>query len=116
MNSSIETGVTAAPAHASEPKAKRAGKKTKAAKKVARARTNGKQKSDRTNKKAEVIAMLKRSKGATLADIMAAMKWQSHTVRGFVSTLGSKGSEKIESSRSESGERTYRLCGAPHKR
>jgi len=36
------------------------------------------QKADRSNKKAEVIAMMKRPKGATLAEIMAATKWQAH--------------------------------------
>ena len=106
MNSTIEQQ-NAAPTGASEPKAKHARKKAKTPKKVARAKKNGKQKADRSNKKAEVIAMLRRTKGATLAEIMAAMKWQAHTVRGFVSILGSKGGEKIESSRSESGERTY---------
>jgi hypothetical protein len=43
-----------------------------------------------TNKKAEVIAMMKRAKGATLAEMMEATGWQKHTVRGFVSILGSK--------------------------
>ena len=52
-----------------------------------------KPKADRANKKAEVIAMMKRAKGATLAEIMAATEWQAHTVRGFVSILGSKGGE-----------------------
>ena len=69
-----------------------------------------KPKADRTNKKAEVIAMMKRAKGATLAEIMAATKWQAHTVRGFVSILGSKGGEKIESSKSAAGERTYKIA------
>ena len=50
----------------------------------------------RTNKKAEVIAMMKRAKGATLDEIMEATGWQKHTVRGFVSILGAKGGEKIE--------------------
>ena len=45
----------------------------------------------RSNKKAEVIAMMKRAKGATLAEIVEATGWQKHTVRGFVSILGSKG-------------------------
>jgi hypothetical protein len=43
-----------------------------------------------------VIAMMKRAKGATLAEIMKATGWQPHTVRGFVSILGSKGGENIE--------------------
>jgi uncharacterized protein DUF3489 len=56
-------------------------------------------KADRANKKAEVIAMMKRSKGATLAEIMAVTEWQAHTVRGFVSILRSKEGLKIESNR-----------------
>jgi hypothetical protein len=65
---------------------------------------------ERSNKKAEVIALMKRAKGATLAEIMAATKWQAHTVRGFVSILGSKGGEKIESSKNATGERTYKIA------
>jgi len=65
--------------------------------------------SGRGNKKAEVIAMMKRAKGATLSEIMAATGWQKHTVRGFVSILGSKGGEKIESSKNASGDRSYRI-------
>jgi hypothetical protein len=65
---------------------------------------------DRSNKKAEVLAMLKRAKGATLAEIMDATGWQAHTVRGFVSILGSKGGEKIDSAKNAAGERTYRIA------
>ncbi len=64
----------------------------------------------RSNKKAEVIALMKRAKGATLAEIMEATGWQAHTVRGFVSILGSKGGEKIESSKNAAGERSYRIA------
>lgn len=39
----------------------------------------GKPKADRTNKKAEVIALMKRAKGATLPEIMKATDWQAHT-------------------------------------
>jgi hypothetical protein len=62
------------------------------------------------NKKAEVIAMMKRAKGATLAEIMEATGWQKHTVRRFVSILGSKGGQKIESSKNAAGERSYRIA------
>jgi hypothetical protein len=34
--------------------------------------------------------MMKRGKGATLAEITEATGWQKHTVRGFVSILGRK--------------------------
>ena len=64
----------------------------------------------RSNKKAEVIAMMKCAKGATLAEIIAATGWQKHTVRGFVSILGSKGGQKIESSKNAAGERSYRIA------
>jgi hypothetical protein len=40
----------------------------------------GKPKADRTNRKAEVIAMMKRTKGATLPEIMKATGWQRHVV------------------------------------
>ena len=65
---------------------------------------------DRTNKKAEVIAMMKRAKGVTLPEIMEATGWQAHTVRGFVSILGSKGGQTIESSKDASGERRYKIA------
>jgi len=39
-----------------------------------------KPRADHTNKKAEVIAMMKRTKGVTLAEIMDATGWQAHTV------------------------------------
>jgi hypothetical protein len=66
--------------------------------------------SERSNKKATVIAMMKRNKGATLAEIMEATSWQAHTVRGFVSILGSKGGQKVTSSKNAAGERTYRIA------
>ena len=64
----------------------------------------------RVNKKAAVIAMMKRAKGATLPEIMQATSWQAHTVRGFISILGSKGGHKIESTKNAAGERTYRAA------
>ena len=64
----------------------------------------------RSNKKAEVIALMKRAKGVTLAEIVEATGWQKHTVRSFVSILGSKGGQKIESSKNASGERSYHIA------
>jgi len=80
------------------------------AKSTTTAKAPSKAKADGTNKKAEVIAMMKRAKGATLAEIMETTGWQKHTVRGFVSILGSKGGEKIESSKNAAGERTYKIA------
>ena len=64
----------------------------------------------RSNKRAEVIAMMRRAKGATLAEILEATGWQKHTVRGFVSLLGSKAGENVESSKNAAGERSYRIA------
>jgi hypothetical protein len=99
-----------APGSAKPKGARKPAKKAKAPKKAGRAKkAAGKPKTDRTNKKAEVIEMMKRAKGATLPEIMKATGWQPHTVRGFVSILGSKGGEKIESSKNAAGERTYKI-------
>jgi hypothetical protein len=105
-------------AQASKPEAKpkkaakgaKPSKKTKTAKKATPVKKAvRKPKSDRANKKAEVIAMMQRAKGATLDEIMKATDWQRHTVRGFVSILGSKGGHKVESSKNAAGERTYKI-------
>ena len=102
MNTTIESEKNAAAADVSQPKAKHAAtKKAKPAKKAVRAkRPTSRPTGDRSNKKAEVIALMKRAKGVTLAEIMSATKWQAHTVRGFVSILGSKGGESLTLSKS----------------
>jgi hypothetical protein len=86
-----------------KPKPAKKAKATPAATKKSESRA------ERSNKKAEVIALMKRTTGATLAEIMNTTGWQAHTVRGFVSILGKKGGEKIESSKSAAGERTYKI-------
>jgi len=109
MSNGIDTQET--PVESSQPKRKPTAKKAKAAKKARKPKkAAGKAKAWLANKKAEVVALMKRSKGATLAEIMTATGWQAHTVRGFVSILGSKGGEKIESAKNEAGERTYRIA------
>jgi len=43
------------------------------------------------SKKADIIRLLERAKGATLAELMTATGWQAHSVRGFISgTLGKR--------------------------
>jgi len=76
----------------------------KASKPAARKKTSG---ARAGGKKAEVIAMLQRKSGATLDEIAKATGWQHHTVRGFISLLGSKGGMKITSTRREDGARVY---------
>ena len=98
--------------------AKRAKAKTAAPKKAAKA---GKKTAKSTaakratapradSKGAKILEMIGRAKGATLAEIMKATEWQAHSVRGFISTAGKKQGIKIESAKSEAGERTYKLA------
>jgi hypothetical protein len=63
-----------------EPAARRKpSRKAKPAKAGRPKKPAAKQRADRTNKKAEVIALMKRAKGATLAEIMKATDGQPHT-------------------------------------
>jgi len=85
------------------PKAKKAAKAPKAAKPKPEGPREG-------SKMAQVIAMMERKNGATLAEIMSATGWLSHTTRAFVSaTLGKKLGLAIESFKPEGGERTYKI-------
>lgn len=62
------------------------------------------------SKKAMVINMLKRPDGTTLQDILDAMDWQSHTVRGLISGgLTKKMGLEISSAKRGEGQRIYRL-------
>jgi hypothetical protein len=75
--------------------------KTAAAKKTAKGAKGAKQtaKHDRTkeagapraeSKGGKILAMVGRTGGATLAEIMTATGWQAHSVRGFLSNAGKK--------------------------
>jgi hypothetical protein len=62
------------------------------------------------SKKAEIIVLLRKPKGATLAELMKATGWQAHSVRGFISgTLGKKDGLKVESAKREDGARVYSI-------
>jgi hypothetical protein len=61
------------------------------------------------SKTAQVVTMLQRKNGATLAEIMEKMGWQRHTVRGFMAGAMKKAGFTVESFKPEGGERTYRI-------
>ena len=78
------------------------GKKTAAQRKTTGSRDNTKQ--------AGMIALLKRLEGATLAQIVEATGWQSHTVRGAMSgALKKKLGLEITSTKDDGEERIYRI-------
>jgi len=65
---------------------------------------------DKGSKSARVIALLKKSKGATLAELMKATGWQAHSVRGFLSgTLRKKMGLKVQSAKRGDGKRVYSI-------
>lgn len=82
------------------PKAKAAKKAPKGAEKATGARDG--------SKASQVLELLKRPTGATLAELMKATGWQAHSVRGFLSgTVGKKLGLAVASTKAEDGERTY---------
>ena len=63
------------------------------------------------SKKAQVLDLLRRPNGATLANIMTETGWQAHTVRGFISgAVTKKMGLTVESLRGEDKVRTYRVA------
>jgi hypothetical protein len=64
------------------------------------------------SKKQIVLDLLRRKDGATMADIAKATDWQDHSIRGFISgNVSKKMGLAVESTKNESGERTYRITG-----
>jgi hypothetical protein len=95
-------------------KAKSAKKTASAKKAVKAARQATPAKADRVrqgSKTARVLELVKRSGGVTLKHLVKATGWQPHSVRGFLSgNLGKKMGLKIESSKTNDGERVYKLA------
>ena len=81
----------------------RAAKEPKAAKRASK-RAKGEPKAG--SKKDVLLGLISRKNGASLEELMAALDWQKHSVRGFIATLGKTVS--IESFKTEQGVRTYR--------
>jgi hypothetical protein len=89
-------------------KMKAAPKRTsKARMKVARAKPAVSPRPE--SKGAQILALIGRSQGATLGEIRKTTGWQAHSVRGFLSTAAKKHSLQIESSKTEAGDRVYRI-------
>ena len=62
------------------------------------------------SKQAQVIALLQRPQGTSIAEIMALTGWQAHSIRGlFAGTLKKRGIV-VTSEKAEGGERVYRAA------
>ena len=71
------------------------------------------QRRKRATKQAMLIDMLKRDEGASIGQIVEATGWQPHTVRGAISgALKKKLGLAVTSTKSETGERVYRIVQA----
>ncbi len=62
------------------------------------------------SKGAEIVRLLNRERGVSLTELVDELKWQRHTVRGFLSTLRSKHRLAIIAEKSESRGRVYRIA------
>jgi hypothetical protein len=100
-----------APTKATEPaKVRKTAAKTPKAGKATKDKKAGTQADPKAGtKQAQVIALLKRKGGATLAEMMTRMSWQKHTVRGFIAGALKKLGYTVASTKSEAGERTYAI-------
>jgi hypothetical protein len=113
-----EQGAPVAPVNASAkqaiarkgaPKARMSAKGAKPNKDTSKTAKAPKSQGPRTGtKSAKMLALLARSNGASLAELMKATGWQAHSVRGFLSTASRKRRIRIESSKNGAGERIYR--------
>lgn len=62
----------------------------------------------KTTAKGTIVTLISREGGATLGEIMEAIGWQAHSVRGTIATLGK--TMTITSAKNEEGARTYRAA------
>jgi hypothetical protein len=106
IDAQAETTDASKPAKPAKKKQKKSGKsvKPKAEKKATRpVRSDSKQ--------AQLIAMLKRAKGASIEEIVEAFDWQPHTVRGAIAgALKKKLRLDVASEKDEKRGRVYRIA------
>ena len=64
---------------------------------------------NKTTKSHQIVSLLSRPNGASIAELVKATSWQAHSVRGFIAgTLKKKGVE-VTSIREEDKDRRYRI-------
>ena len=113
---SMSTEITTTSETAIQPKrkakgSKKAGRPAKVAKKSTKTAKVARSNKPKDTKKERVLELLRRKEGATISEIAKATDWQNHSIRGFISgTVTQKMGLTVESVKSESGERTYRIA------
>jgi DNA-binding MarR family transcriptional regulator len=101
----------AEPAAAPAADAPKRGRPKKAATRSAHTPAAAPRKSRADTKQAQVIAMLRRKQGATIAQIVEASGWRPHTVRGFFAgALKKKLGLTVTSEKVKGGARVYRIA------
>jgi len=95
------------------PKSQKAAKgaKSRPKKKVAKPAPAKESPTPRAETKgAKILALLRRPKGCTLAELAKLTAWQNHSIRGFLSgTVGKKMGLTVKSAKREDGERVYSI-------
>ena len=90
------------------PKGQKTAKVGKKAAKPARTREAATPRAE--SKGAKIMALIRRPKGATLAELAKLTGWQNHSIRGYLSgTVGKKMGLTVESVKREDGERVYSI-------
>ena len=88
------------------PKGQKTAKSPKKAAKPARAKQAATPRAE--SKGAQILTLIRRPKGATLAELTKLTGWQNHSIRGYLSgTVGKKMGLTVESAKREDGERVY---------
>jgi hypothetical protein len=90
-------------------KAAKSKKEAKAGKKVKPAPAKEASTPRAESKGAKILELIGRPKGASLTEIQKTTDWQAHSVRGFLSTAAKKHGLKIESTKTEVGDRVYQI-------
>jgi hypothetical protein len=92
--------------------AKKSVKKAPAAKATKKdAKSGGRPTFRQDSKSSIILGLLRRPKGATMAEIVKAVDWQKHSIRGFLSgNLVKKQGLKLESGKNAAGEHVYRIA------